>query len=72
MLSGVLFLVMKPKESAMKDYCYIVRVGKRFVGDLGGMTARGSRTGTKCPGEHRQTVLFTQISLAYQPRCRAA
>lgn len=56
----------------MKDYCYIVRVGKRFVGDLGGMTARGSRTGTKCPGEHRQTVLFTQISLAYQPPCHAA
>ena len=56
----------------MKDYCYIVRVGKRFVGDLGGMQSRGSRTGTKCPGEHRQSVLFHQVNLAYAPLNRAA
>lgn len=55
-----------------KNYSYLVRIGNRIVGDLGGMTARGSLTGTKCPGDKKQTVLFHQVNLAYQPLNRAA
>lgn len=36
------------------------------------MKARGSFTGTKRPGKHRQTALFHQVLLSYHPLCRAA